>query len=127
MAPASGFSEAKLVEGISRIEAMGYRVEDGKYIHERFGQYYAGTPTQRAEDLNRMFADPEIKAILRARGLRISEPVVAARSQCGPQQSEANSWMLGYFRAAIVVARSDRAGEFARADGGGRFRAGRRD
>ncbi len=68
VAPASGFTETRLTDGILRLEAMGYRVEPGKYIHERFGQYFAGTAAQRAEDLNGMFADPAIKAVICARG-----------------------------------------------------------
>jgi muramoyltetrapeptide carboxypeptidase len=127
VAPASGFSEPKLVEGISRIEAMGYRVEDGKYIHERFGQYYAGTATQRAEDLNRMFADPEIKAILCARGGYGSASLLslldldAVRSNPKPilgcsDISVLELWLLD--QTGVVSLHGPMvAGDFARADG----------
>lgn len=68
IAPASGFDEHKLRAGIARLESLGYWVKQGHAIHERAPQYFAGTPRQRADDLHAMFLDPEVKAILCARG-----------------------------------------------------------
>jgi muramoyltetrapeptide carboxypeptidase len=68
VAPASGFDEAKLEVGIAKLESLGYRVRLGQHIHQRAQQYFAGTPQQRADDLHAMFADPEVRAIVCARG-----------------------------------------------------------
>lgn len=68
IAPASGFNEEKLRSGIERYEQLGYRVVEGEHLHVRSGQYFAGTAQERAEDVNLMFADKTIKAIMCARG-----------------------------------------------------------
>lgn len=49
------------------LEALGLEVEMGKYLKSRRG-HLAGTDQERADDLNRMFADTSIKAIICIRG-----------------------------------------------------------
>lgn len=49
------------------MEALGFKVKLGKNLMNRFG-HLAGTDQERAEDLNQMFGDPEVKAIICIRG-----------------------------------------------------------
>ncbi|MDA0314689.1 MAG: LD-carboxypeptidase [Bacteroidetes bacterium] len=49
------------------MEAMGLKVKMGGNFKNRFG-HLAGTDEERAADLNTMFADPEVKAIICLRG-----------------------------------------------------------
>lgn len=49
------------------MEALGFEVQFGENLKNRRG-HLAGRDEERAEDLNRMFADPEIKAIICIRG-----------------------------------------------------------
>lgn len=56
-----------LSEGLRFFEARGFQVVKGCHVHERNG-YLAGTDDQRCEDLNSMLRDPDIRAILFARG-----------------------------------------------------------
>jgi len=49
------------------MEAMGLKVKVGSNFKNRFG-HLAGTDEERAADLNAMFADPEVKAIICLRG-----------------------------------------------------------
>ncbi|WP_194777359.1 S66 peptidase family protein [Pararhodonellum marinum] len=49
------------------LEALGFEVETGKHLFNRRG-HLAGTDTERAADLNEMFANPEIKAVICIRG-----------------------------------------------------------
>jgi muramoyltetrapeptide carboxypeptidase len=68
VAPASAPSTtAKIEKGVAYLEKMGYRVKPGKHVHEISG-YLAGSDSHRANDLNAMFADPEVKAIIAVRG-----------------------------------------------------------
>lgn len=46
---------------------MGLDVVFGEFVRSRFG-YFAGTDRQRATDLNRFFADPDIDGIVAVRG-----------------------------------------------------------
>lgn len=48
-------------------ESLGLKVRYGKYLFSD-NDYCAGTPKDRAEDLNNMFKDKEVKAIFTAKG-----------------------------------------------------------
>ena len=48
-------------------ESLGLRVKYGKYLFSE-DEYCAGTPLQRATDLNEMFSDKEVKAIFTIKG-----------------------------------------------------------
>ena len=47
--------------------ALGLKIKTGKHLLDRYG-YLAGSDEARAEDINDMFADPEVDAILTLRG-----------------------------------------------------------
>ncbi len=49
------------------MEALGFKVKVGENLKNRFG-HLAGTDQERADDLNAMFADPEVKFIICLRG-----------------------------------------------------------
>lgn len=49
------------------MEALGFEVKLGENLKNRFG-HLAGTDQERANDLNQMFADPEVKAVICIRG-----------------------------------------------------------
>ena len=49
------------------LEAMGLKVKMGKHVNTRYG-HLAGTDEQRASDLNGMFKDKEVQAIIALRG-----------------------------------------------------------
>lgn len=48
-------------------ESLGLKVKYGKYLFSD-NEYCAGTPKQRAEDLNNMFSDKDVKAIFTVKG-----------------------------------------------------------
>lgn len=62
-APISAFCPRRLKRGIDFIESMGYRVALGENV-SAIDVYTAGTAEQRAQDINRMLADENIKAII---------------------------------------------------------------
>lgn len=51
----------------SVLEELGFRVRFAPHVRNRHG-YLAGRDEERAEDLNRFFADPEIRGIITVRG-----------------------------------------------------------
>ncbi len=67
VAPASGFGRKKFEQGVKIIESMGFRVKFPKSLFNSRG-YLSAPDELRAEHLNAFFADPEIKAVLCARG-----------------------------------------------------------
>lgn len=54
-------------EVVAKIKQLGYEVKEGANARNTFG-YFAGTDKQRAEDLNAMFQDPSVDAIMAFRG-----------------------------------------------------------
>ncbi len=69
-APAFPVSREKRDAGASLLEGMGYKVAMGDCLKNlyNFHEYLAGGARERAEDLNRLFRDPQVKAIFCARG-----------------------------------------------------------
>ncbi len=49
--------------GIKELESMGFKVKEGKNI-DKVKWWFAGTAQERAEDINDMFKDSEVKAII---------------------------------------------------------------
>ncbi|ACF12950.1 Muramoyltetrapeptide carboxypeptidase [Chloroherpeton thalassium ATCC 35110] len=68
VAPASPIENVEKIEQAAHyLESQGYWVKYGAHIRKAYG-YLAGTDEERAEDLNRMFADPDVTAIFCLRG-----------------------------------------------------------
>jgi muramoyltetrapeptide carboxypeptidase len=67
-APASPPDQPGIIdEAIARFTAQGFKVKPGKYLRQRDG-YLAGSDEERAEDINALFADPEVRGIFALRG-----------------------------------------------------------
>ncbi len=67
VAPAGAIVPHELESGVKRLEGLGFRVKLGKSIRSIF-RTMAGTDRERADDLLQMFSDPQVKAIVCARG-----------------------------------------------------------
>ncbi|MGB3775182.1 MAG: LD-carboxypeptidase [Leeuwenhoekiella sp.] len=68
VSPASAIFESEPYEiAQETFEAMGLKVRFGKYVNARYG-HLAGTDEERASDLNDMFKDTSVKAIIALRG-----------------------------------------------------------
>jgi muramoyltetrapeptide carboxypeptidase len=67
VAPAGPFDPEKFKQGETVLKNMGLRIfyDEGIFQHHGF---LAGTDAQRADQLNRLFADPSVQAIICARG-----------------------------------------------------------
>ncbi len=63
IAPAWSFNPAKFKKGVEKLKGIGFKV---KYQHSIFNKYWsmAGHDRERAMQINSMFADKEVKAIL---------------------------------------------------------------
>lgn len=68
ISPASNIFESEPYEiAVETLQAMGLKVKLGKHINSHYG-HLAGTDEERAEDLNNMFKDQEVHAIMALRG-----------------------------------------------------------
>ncbi len=67
IAPAGPVTPDDLEPGLRHLEALGFRVVPGDHVYDSLG-YTAGDDATRLEDLHAMFARPEVRAVLCARG-----------------------------------------------------------
>lgn len=67
VAPAGSVDASELAQGVDYLKGMGFRVVLGESVQKRV-RYLAGSDRDRAGDLNRMFSNTEIAAIVCARG-----------------------------------------------------------
>ncbi len=68
VAPGSSVSNpASLARGRRFLEELGYKTVEGLHVHSK-NLLFAGEDAERADDINRAFADPSIKAIFCSQG-----------------------------------------------------------
>ncbi len=67
LAPAYPPDADKLSKGIDYLKGLGYEIELGESLTSRYG-YFAGNDQIRLNDLHHMFSDPNVDAIICARG-----------------------------------------------------------
>jgi muramoyltetrapeptide carboxypeptidase len=67
VAPSSPGDPARLAAGVAALESEGYTVRLGAHVGNIYG-HHAGSAVDRARDINTAFTDPEVDAILCARG-----------------------------------------------------------
>ncbi len=67
VAPAGPFDPEKFMKGTAVLESMGFRTVFDETIFQKHG-FLAGTDAQRADQVNRLFADSSVQAVACARG-----------------------------------------------------------
>ena len=67
VAPAGPFDPEKFIKGRAVLESMGFRTVFDETIFQKHG-FLAGTDAQRADQVNRLFADGTVQAVACARG-----------------------------------------------------------
>lgn len=67
VAPGGYTSDAAIEKAVRHIESLGFRVKQGAWLREVWGNY-GGTVAARIADLHGMFRDPEVKAVWAIRG-----------------------------------------------------------
>lgn len=68
LAPASPAHEDDQIHmALEMLESLGFRVKTGPHLYQRYG-YLAGRDAERAADLNDLFADDRVDAIMAFRG-----------------------------------------------------------
>src|SRR5699024_8630059 len=68
ISPASRLHDrSKYDKIIRKVKKMGFKVKVGKHVRDQYG-YFSGSDEQRDHDLNAMFADDSVDAILPFRG-----------------------------------------------------------
>ena len=109
VAPSGPVLRRYVAAGARALEREGFRVVLARHLFERRG-HLAGSDASRAEDLNRMLRNPDIRCVLMARGgygaMRIAESVDWVAMRHDPKIfagfSDATFLHLGFARNAAV-------------------------
>lgn len=67
VAPAGRVEPAQILPAVEWLEGKGFRVKTGKHLFQKYYQFSA-SDQERAEDLQEALDDPEVRAVLFARG-----------------------------------------------------------
>lgn len=67
VATSSPCNQEKLAK-VNELVQLGFHVKIAETCYQNYGGYLAGTPEARAKEVNAMFADPEVDAIMCMRG-----------------------------------------------------------
>mgnify|MGYP000623923776 CR=1 FL=1 len=67
VAPAGPFDPKKFMKGKAVLESMGFRTFFDEGIFQQHG-FFAGSDVQRADQVNRLFANPAVRAVVCVRG-----------------------------------------------------------
>lgn len=111
IAPSSPINPEALLPSIQVIHSLGYKVELGKSCTSSLHGYLAGTDEIRADDINYMFSNPNIKAIFCLRGgygsTRIMEMLDYSMIRNNPKMfvgySDITSFHLAFYKLCHLV------------------------
>lgn len=99
--PARKMTLAELQPAIAIIESWGYQVKLGNTIGGEYHQF-SGTDEERAADMQQLLDDPQVKAIISARGgygnVRIVDRLDWTRFNQHPK------WLIGYSDSTVLHA-----------------------
>jgi muramoyltetrapeptide carboxypeptidase len=99
IAPARKISEAELLGAVNWFEEQGFKVKFAANLFKTNNQF-SGTDEERAADLMQMFTDPEVKAIICARGgygsVRMLPYLNANVIKANPK------WVVGYSDITVL-------------------------
>jgi muramoyltetrapeptide carboxypeptidase len=106
VAPSGVVDPARLARGVAVLTSMGLRVRFGDALEQRCG-YLAGPDAARLADLQRMFDDPDVRAVFCARGGYGSQRIVPSLDWNG--LTRAPKVVVGYSDATVLLAAVVRA------------------
>jgi len=96
----SGVIDSKCIDdSIKVLTSWGLKVTEGKYARSEYGRF-AGTPAQRAEDLQQALDDPSVRAILCSRGGYGLAQIIDKLDFTGFVKSP--KWVIGFSDISIL-------------------------
>jgi muramoyltetrapeptide carboxypeptidase len=99
VAPARSISQSEMKTAFEIYESWGLKIKTGKNLYNQYNQF-AGTDKERAADFQEMMDDPEVKAIICARGgygtVKIMEYLNFKNFKKNPK------WIVGYSDITVL-------------------------
>jgi len=104
VAPSDAVESRDILAGVRILEEWGLKVKVGKHVYARVGDFAAGTPAERMEDLREMIADPEVKVIWAAGGGYAATEIMPVFSKDVLEKLALNfKWFIGYSDICLIL------------------------
>ncbi|MBI2587250.1 LD-carboxypeptidase [Candidatus Amesbacteria bacterium] len=104
VAPSDAVERAGMEESLEIIRSWGLKVKIGKHVYSKVGDFTAGTPEERQEDLREMINDCEVGVVWAASGgyaatevLPVFDRETMARLKNDPK------WFVGYSDVCLIL------------------------
>ncbi len=104
IAPSDAVEKSELEASLEIIKKWGLRVKMGKHVYSRVGDFAAGTPEERMEDLKDMIYDPEVAIIWSAGGGYAATEVLPVLNRETMKYLQQNpKWFIGYSDVCMIL------------------------
>lgn len=104
VAPSDAVDRDELEENIEIVKKWGLKVKVGKHVYASVGDFAAGTPEERMDDLRDMIYDPEVKVIWAANGgYAATEVMPVLNRETMKYLQEHPKWVLGYSDVCMIL------------------------
>lgn len=104
IAPSDAIERKYINAGVKKIQEWGLKVKLGKHLYSMVGDFAAGTPEERREDILKMIDDPEVKVIWSAEGGYAATEVLPVFTKEVVQKLRQNpKWFIGYSDVCILL------------------------
>lgn len=104
VAPSDAVERSDVEKSVPILESWGLKVKIGKHVYAKVGDFAAGTPEERMEDLNAMIYDPEIKCIWAAGGGYAATEILSVLNQAAITHLKTQpKFMIGYSDVCLIL------------------------
>lgn len=104
VAPSDAVERGWIKVGVRKIAEWGLKAKLGKHLFSIVGDFAAGTPEERREDILRMIDDPEVRVIWAAEGGFAATEVLPVFTKDVIQKlRQKPKWFIGYSDVCILL------------------------
>ena len=104
IAPSDAIEKKYIKDNIKLVQDWGLKTKLGKHLYSMVGDFAAGTPEERREDILKMIDDPEVKVIWAAEGGYAATEVLPVFSKEVIQKLRQNpKWFIGYSDVCVLL------------------------
>lgn len=104
IAPSDAIEKKYITAGVKLIQEWGLKAKLGKHLFSMVGDFAAGTPEERREDILKMIDDPDVKVIWAAEGGYAATEVLPLFTKEVVQKLHQNpKWFIGYSDVCVLL------------------------
>lgn len=104
VAPSDAVEKKTLEEAGEIVKKWGLKLKYGKHVYAKVGDFMAGTPEERIEDLKTMIFDPDVKAIWAAAGgYAATEVLPVFNKETIGHLKDHPKWFIGYSDVCLLL------------------------